>query len=99
MGTKAELADATTKLIVMRGDIMDAAIEIEEAPTQLFNMMAELIGATPLLCLEDFTVDGISGLCRQPVQRISNIDVETECNDKWRRQIEEVGSAVVPYPN
>jgi hypothetical protein len=61
MGTKAELVDATAKLIVTRGDIMDAAIEIEQARTQLFNTTAELIGANDniavlevLYCRRDF---------------------------------------------
>jgi hypothetical protein len=58
MGTKAELADAAANIIVMRGDIVDTSIEIEEARTQLFNRTGELIGAN-----EDIAV--LEGLCHQ----------------------------------
>jgi hypothetical protein len=37
--------DATAKLIAMRGDIVNAFIEIEEARMQLFSATSELIGA------------------------------------------------------
>jgi hypothetical protein len=58
MGTKAELADAAENHIVMRGDIVNASIEIEEDRTQLFNTTGELIGTN-----DDIAV--LEGLHRQ----------------------------------
>jgi hypothetical protein len=59
MVTKAELVDAAAKLIVIRGDIVDASIEIEEAQTQLFNTTGELIGVNDDIAVLDFTVNVI----------------------------------------
>jgi chromosome segregation ATPase len=45
LGTKQELADAVTELIVARSVVLDAAIDIDEARNQLFETSAELLAA------------------------------------------------------
>jgi chromosome segregation ATPase len=44
-GTQQELADAATKLILIRSEIIDAAIDIDEARKQVFERSAKLLAA------------------------------------------------------
>jgi hypothetical protein len=57
-GTKAQLAAAAAELIVARVDVVDAAMEVEEANNQLFGTTAELIAAQEGIGI-------LEGLCRR----------------------------------
>jgi hypothetical protein len=91
MGTKAELADAAAKLIVMRGDIVDASIEIEEARTQLFNTTGELIGANDDIAVleglyrqRDFQ-DAVASQSNEDRTLMQKLNAMTSGDGKWKR--------------
>jgi hypothetical protein len=100
MGTKAELADAAAKLIVMRGDIVDASIEIEEARTHIFNTTGELIGANDDIAVleglyrqHDFQ-DAVASQSNEDITLMQKLNAMTSGYGKWK-----VGLSVVQYPN
>jgi chromosome segregation ATPase len=91
MGTKAELADAAAKLIVMRGDIVDASIEIEEARMQLFNTTGELIGANDNIAVleglyrqRDFQ-DSVTSQSNEDRTLMQKLNAMTSGDGKWKR--------------
>jgi hypothetical protein len=89
--TKAELADASANLIVMRCDIVDASIEIEEARTQLFNTTGELIGANDNIAVleglyrQHYFQDYIASQSNEDRTLMQNLNAMTSGDGKWKR--------------
>jgi hypothetical protein len=91
MVIKAELADATAKLIVMRGDIFNASIEIEEARRQLFNKTGELVGANDDIAVleglyrqSDFQ-DSVASQSNEDPTLMQKLNAMTIGDEKWKR--------------
>jgi chromosome segregation ATPase len=73
LGTKQELADAAAGLIVARGVVLDAAIDIDEARNEVFETSAELLAAN-----DDITI--LEGLYHR---RDFQETMEAEENERW----------------